>query len=71
MGGQYCSDCDERVKLEEPVNRPGPNLPEFFAYCGDNAKPKKHREKEDLAYTSDGNNFHNHTFKAVMVFGLF
>ena len=53
MGGQYCSDCHQGVELEEPVNRPAPQLRPFFPYGADDAKPNKHREEENLAYSSD------------------
>ena len=39
MCSQYCSDCNEGVELQEPVNGPGAELTEFFSYCGDYTEP--------------------------------
>jgi len=71
MCGQHCSDCDERVELQKPVDRPGPQLPEFLAYGADYAEPDKERKKEGLTYASDCYNFHNHTFSLVKVCYLY
>ncbi len=70
VSSQDSSNCNEWVKLQEPVDGPGTQLPEFFSDCGDYTEPSEEREKECLAYASDCNNFHNHTFKAVKVFDL-
>ncbi len=70
MCSQNGSDCYERIELQEPVDRPGAKLPEFLAYSADYAEPEKHREKENLTYTSNCYNFHKHTFRAVKVFDL-
>ena len=41
VSGQNGSDCHQWVELQEPVNGPGADLPEFFSYGGDYAEPNE------------------------------
>jgi len=61
MRSQYCPYCHKRVELQKPVDRPVSQLPKFITYCADYAEPYKQQEKEDLTYSSNCYDFHNHT----------
>jgi hypothetical protein len=39
--------------LEEPIDRPTPQLPPLHPNGSDYAKPDKEQEEEDLSYASD------------------
>jgi hypothetical protein len=62
MCRQYCPGSDQRVELQEPIDRPASQLPELFSHRGDNTEPDKQQEEEDLAYSSCLYNFHDFTF---------
>jgi hypothetical protein len=62
-GGQNRAEGNKRVKLQEPVDGPVPDLPEPFPNRGDDAKPQKQGKKEQLTYSSNRRDSHRLTFR--------
>lgn len=70
MRSQYCRQCHQWIKLEEPVNRPAAQLPELAANRRNDAEPDKEREKKYLTYASRSYYFHKSAQLIVALAGL-